>query len=192
MAKTATKKDQTVAEKLDSLYSLQNIDSEIDRIKTLRGELPLEVQDLEDEVEGLDNRVVKMQEELKALETEVSDRKNSSKDAEASIAKYKEQQNNVRNNREYDSISKEVEYQELEIQLNEKKNKELKFRISSKKEILEAAEDKRKLRGEDLESKKSELDAIIAETQAQEDKLVYAVNVAAITYNIHYEISTEN
>tara|TARA_B110000305_G_scaffold127742_1_gene142980 strand:+ start:1109 stop:1858 length:750 start_codon:yes stop_codon:yes gene_type:complete len=171
MAKTATKKDQTVAEQLDSLHSLQNIDSEIDRIKTLRGELPLEVQDLEDEVEGLDNRVVKMQEELKALETEVSDRKNSSKDAEASIAKYKEQQNNVRNNREYDSISKEVEYQELEIQLNEKKNKELKFRISSKKEILEAAEEKRKLRGEDLESKNSELDAIIAETQAQEDKL---------------------
>ena len=171
MAKTATKKDQTVAEKLDSLHSLQTIDSEIDRIKTLRGELPLEVQDLEDEVEGLDNRVVKMQDELKTLETEVSDRKNSSKDADSSIAKYKEQQNNVRNNREYDSISKEIEYQELEIQLNEKKSKELKFRISSKKEILEAAEEKRKLRGEDLESKKSELDAIIAETQAQEDKL---------------------
>ncbi len=171
MAKTATKKEQTVAEKLDSLYALQLIDSEIDRIKTVRGELPLEVQDLEDEVAGLDNRIEKMQEEIKELETEISDRKNSSKDAAAAIVKYKKQQTNVRNNREYDSISKEIEYQELEIQLNDKRTKEFKFKIESKQEILDTSVEKRKLRAEDLATKKSELDEIIAETQAQEEKL---------------------
>ena len=171
MAKTATKIEKTVAEKLDSLYSLQTIDSEIDRIKTIRGELPLEVQDLEDEVEGLDGRIEKMQEEVKSLETEVSDRKNSSKDAETAIEKYKKQQSNVRNNREYDSISKEIEFQELEIQLNEKRTKEFKFKITSKKEILDEAIERKKLRSEDLATKKSELDEIIAETQVKEEKL---------------------
>jgi len=171
MAKTATKKEQTVAEKLDNLYALQKIDSEMDRIRTVRGELPLEVEDLEAEVEGLDKRIEKLENEVKDLETAISDRKNSSTDALASIAKYKKQQNNVRNNREYDSISKEIEFQELEIQLNEKKTKEFKFKIDSKKEILDAAIEKRKLRAEDLATKKSELDEIIAETQAQEEKL---------------------
>ncbi len=171
MAKTATKKDQTVAEKLDNLYSLQKIDSEMDRIRIVRGELPLEVQDLEDEIEGLDKRIEKLEAELKELETAVTDRKNSTTDALAAISKYKKQQNNVRNNREYDSISKEIEFQELEIKLNEKKANEFKFKIESKKEILEAAIEKRKLRSEDLTTKKSELDAIIAETQAQEEKL---------------------
>jgi len=171
MAKTATKKEQTVAEKLDGLFALQVIDSEMDRIRTVRGELPLEVQDLEDEVEGLDKRIEKLQDDVKELETAVTDRKNSSTDAVTAIAKYKKQQNNVRNNREYDSISKEIEFQELEIQLNEKRSKEFKFKIDSKKEILDAAIEKRKLRGEDLVTKKSELDAIIAETQTQEEKL---------------------
>ncbi|MBL1278896.1 MAG: hypothetical protein COA33_001390 [Fluviicola sp.] len=178
MAKTATKKDQTIAEKLDSLYALQVIDSEIDRIKTVRGELPLEVQDLEDEVTGLDNRIEKMQEELKEMETEVSDRKNSNKDAVEAIKKYKKQQENVRNNREYDSISKEIEFQELEIQLNEKKSKESNFKITSKAEILEAAIEKKKLRSEDLATKKAELDEIIAETQAKEEKLTKKSNTA--------------
>tara|TARA_B110000285_G_scaffold160374_1_gene179054 strand:+ start:19 stop:774 length:756 start_codon:yes stop_codon:yes gene_type:complete len=178
MAKTATKIEKTVAEKLDSLYSLQTIDSEIDRIKTLRGELPLEVQDLEDEVEGLDNRIEKMQEEVKTLETEVSDRKNSTKEAETAIEKYKKQQGNVRNNREYDSISKEIEFQELEIQLNEKRSKEFKFKITSKKEILDEAIERKKMRAEDLATKKSELDEIIAETQTQEEKLTKKSNTA--------------
>ena len=101
MAKKATKKDATIAEKLDSLFELQKIDSEIDRIRTVRGELPLEVQDLEDELAGLDMRIEKLEAELKEMETEISDRKNANKDAEAAIAKYKEQQNNVRNNREF-------------------------------------------------------------------------------------------
>ena len=172
MAKTATKKDDTIADKLDSLYELQLVDSEIDRIRTVRGELPLEVQDLEDEVLGLDTRIDKMQEEIKQLEVEIVDRKNASKDAETAIAKYKEQQNNVRNNREFESLAKEIEFQELEIKLNEKKSKEGKLKIANKKEILDEAVERRNFRAEDLKTKKAELDEIIAETQAQEDKLI--------------------
>ena len=171
MAKTAKKNEMTIAEKLDSLYVLQKIDSEIDRIRTIRGELPLEVQDLEDEIEGLDLRIGKMEEEIKTLDTDVADRKNANKDAETAIAKYKEQQNNVRNNREFESISKEIEFQELEIKLNEKRTKEGKIKISNKKEILDEAKERRSFRAEDLKSKKAELDEIVAETQAQEEKL---------------------
>lgn len=171
MAKTAAKKEATVAEKLESLYQLQQIDSEIDRIRTIRGELPLEVQDLEDELAGLDTRTKKIQDEIKELETEISDRKNGNKDAETAIAKYKDQQNNVRNNREFESIAKEIEFQELEIKLNEKRSKEAKLKIVSKKELLDEAKERRDLRAEDLAAKKSELDEIVAETKAQEDKL---------------------
>lgn len=172
MAKTATKKELTVAEKLDGLYNLQLIDSEIDRIRTIRGELPLEVQDLEDELAGLDTRIEKINEEIKDLDTGIADCKNANKDADTAIAKYKEQQNNVRNNREFESITKEIEYQELEIKLNEKKGKEYKAKIANKKEVLQEAEERRSFRAEDLKSKKSELDEIVAETQAQEEKLM--------------------
>lgn len=178
MAKTAAKKEATVAEKLESLYQLQQIDSEIDRIRTIRGELPLEVQDLEDELAGLDTRMKKIQDEIKELETEISDRKNGNKDAETAIAKYKEQQNNVRNNREFESLAKEIEFQELEIKLNEKRSKEAKIKITSKKEILDEAKERRDLRADDLKAKKSELDEIVAETKAQEDKLVKQSNEA--------------
>lgn len=172
MAKTATKKEATVAEKLDSLFELQQIDSEIDRIRTIRGELPLEVQDLEDEIEGLNTRIQKLENEIKELETEISDRKNGNKDAEALIGKYKEQQNNVRNNREFESLSKEIEFQELEIKLNEKRSREAKAKIEQKNEILAEAKGRLDFRTEDLNTKKSELDEIISETQAQEEKLV--------------------
>lgn len=172
MAKTATKKEASIGQKLDSLYELQLIDSEIDRIRTIRGELPLEVQDLEDELEGLDTRIAKLEEEIAAFDLDVSDRKNANKDAELAIAKYKEQQNNVRNNREFESISKEIEFQELEIKLNEKRTKEAKAKIAHKKEILDEAKERRELRSQDLASKKSELDEIVAETQAQEEKLL--------------------
>jgi predicted nucleic acid-binding Zn-ribbon protein len=178
MAKTATKKEMTIAEKLDGLYNLQRIDSEIDRIRTIRGELPLEVQDLEDELEGLDTRIANIESEIKELDTEISDRKNGNKDADTAIAKYKEQQNNVRNNREFESISKEIEFQELEIRLNEKRSKESKARISGKKEILDEAKERRNFRAEDLTAKKAELDEIIAETQTQEEKLVKKSNTA--------------
>lgn len=171
MAKTAAKKETSIPEKLDNLIKLQEIDSEIDRIRTIRGELPLEVQDLEDEVEGLETRIQKLEGEIKEVETEISDRKNANKEAEAAIAKYKEQQNNVRNNREFESLAKEIEFQELEIKLNEKKSKEAKFKIESKKELLDEAKSRREFRSEDLNAKKAELDEIVAETQAQEEKL---------------------
>ena len=172
MAAKAAKKELSIADKLDALFELQKIDSEIDKIRTVRGELPLEVQDLEDEVAGLQTRISNLEEEVAQLDTEVSDRKNASKDSETAIAKYKEQQNNVRNNREYESLSKEIEFQELEIKLHEKKTKEAKFKIESKQEVLDEAKTQLELRSSDLATKKSELDAIISETQVDEDKLL--------------------
>lgn len=169
---TATKKEASVAEKLDALYQLQKIDSEIDRIRTIRGELPLEVEDLEDEVGGLETRIAKIAEEVKELEVEISDRKLATKEAETVIAKYKEQQNNVRNNREYDSIAKEIEFQELEIKLHDKKSKEAKVKIAQKKEVLDEAKQKLSFRKEDLATKKAELDEIVAETQKEEEVLL--------------------
>lgn len=127
---------------------------------------------MEDELEGLDTRVNKLEEEIAALEQEISDRKNANKESEIAIAKYKEQQENVRNNREFESISKEIEYQELEIKLNEKRSKETKAKIEHKKEVLDEAKERRELRGKDLAEKKAELDEIIAETQSQEEKLM--------------------
>jgi predicted nucleic acid-binding Zn-ribbon protein len=172
MAATATKKEVSVADKLDALYDLQKIDSEIDRIRTIRGELPLEVQDLEDELEGLETRIAKIQEEIKDLETEVLDRKNATKDAETAIAKYKEQQNNVRNNREFESLAKEIEFQELEIKLHDKKSKEAKLKITNKQEVLVEAKDRFDFRAADLKTKKDELQEIVGETQKEEDDLI--------------------
>jgi predicted nucleic acid-binding Zn-ribbon protein len=171
MAATATKKEMTIESKMDALLQLQLIDSEIDRIRTIRGELPLEVQDLEDELEGLGTRISNMQEEIKTIETEISDRKNAVKDAEFAISKYKEQQDKVRNNREFESLAKEIEFQELEIKLHEKKSKEAKARIASKKEVLDEALERMEFRKVDLKTKKAELDEIVAETQKDEDKL---------------------
>ena len=172
MAATATKKEVTIADKLDALYALQMIDSDIDRIRTIRGELPLEVQDLEDEIIGLETRIEKMSDELKGLETEISDRKLASKESELAIAKYKERQDNVRNNREFESLAKEIEFQELEIKLNEKRSKEGKIRIEGKKEIFTEASDRLTERKADLTIKKAELDAIVKETQKDEDRLI--------------------
>jgi len=172
MAATATKKEVTIADKLDALYALQMIDSEIDRIRTIRGELPLEVQDLEDEIIGLETRIEKMSDELKGLETEISDRKLASKESELAIAKYKERQDNVRNNREFESLAKEIEFQELEIKLNDKRSKEGKIRVEGKKEIFAEASDRLNERKSDLTIKKAELDAIVKETQKDEDQLI--------------------
>ena len=172
MAATATKKDISVADKLDALYQLQKIDSEIDRIRTIRGELPLEVQDLEDELSGLGTRIAKIQEEIKELETEILERKNATKDAELAISKYKEQQNNVRNNREFESLAKEIEFQELEIKLHDKKSKEAKFKLTSKKELLDEAKERLEFRQVDLNTKQSQLNEIVSETQKDEEKLI--------------------
>lgn len=171
MAGAATKKEVSVAEKLDALFELQKIDSEIDRIRTVRGELPLEVQDLEDELIGLETRLKKLQDEIKDMDQEAADRKNAIKDAEAAIVKYKEQQNNVRNNREFESLDKEIEFQNLEIKLHDKRIKEAKFGMSGKKEAMEEAKNRLDLRKGDLAAKKAELDEIVSETQKEEDAL---------------------
>ena len=172
MATKAKKTEVSIAEKLDALFNLQKIDSEIDRIKIIRGELPLEVQDLEDEIEGLTTRLDKLENDLSDAEASILNHKNTIKDATAAIEKYKEQQNNVRNNREYESLSKEIEFQTLEIQLSEKRIKEAKFDIDSKKEIIESAKETLERRKGDLAAKKSELDEIVAETQKEEEALI--------------------
>lgn len=172
MAAKASTKETTVAEKLDALYALQKIDSQIDKIRTVRGELPLEVQDLEDEIEGLETRIKNLQEEAKELDTEVADRKIAMKDAEAAIVKFKDQQNNVRNNREFESLAKEIEYQELEIKLHDKRMKEAKIKITSKKEVLDEAKERLDLRKGDLKVKQDELNEIVGETQKEEEALI--------------------
>lgn len=175
MAKTAAEKDLkdvSVEEKLRALYNLQQIHSQIDKIRTVRGELPLEVQDLEDEIAGLETRLNRLVEEEGELEHQINDRKNSIKDAQTAIRKYEEQQSKVRNNREYDSITKELEFQNLEIQLAEKKIKELKVSIAAKQEFVNSSREVLAERQKDLDAKKSELKEIIDETQREEDDLI--------------------
>ena len=175
----ATKAEITIAEKLVELYRLQNVDSQVDRIKTQRGELPLEVQDLEDEVAGLETRLKKIQDELAELEQGVSDKTNFIKDAKAAIKKYEGQQAKVRNNREYDSLTKEVEFQNLEIQLAEKRIKEAKAQIDGKKVIVEESKARHDERKKDLELKRKELDDIVAETEKEEKELAKKSEVAS-------------
>ncbi|MDA8901630.1 MAG: hypothetical protein P8N07_05105 [Flavobacteriales bacterium] len=162
------KKIQTVEDKLRAIYTLQLIDSSIDKIRTIRGELPLEVRDLEDEIVGLTTRRDNIETELESVETTISDRKNMIVDAKEIIEKYKTQQGNVRNNREFDSLSKEIEFQELEIQLCDKKIKEFKFKIESKKDVLVEAAEKLKEKQDLLDLKNKELDEIISETENEE------------------------
>lgn len=164
--------ESPITEKLDALFNLQQIDSTIDKIRTVRGELPLEVVDLEAEVEGLTSRLDNLVEESKLLETEISNRKNAIKESKEKIKKYLEQQKNVRNNREYDSITKEIEFQGLEVELNEKKIKEASFKIESKQEVLEAAKEKLEERKKDLDIKKKDLADIVSETEDDEQKLL--------------------
>ena len=168
----AKKKEPTVEEKLRALYDLQLIDSRIDKIRDIRGELPLEVRDLEDDIEGLNTRIEKVNASLKELEDNISYKKNSIDEAKALIKKYTEQQKNVRNNREFDSLTKETEYQELEIQLAEKNINEYKAQIELKKESIEEVEAKLKDKSEHLDHKKKELDTILKETQKEENMLL--------------------
>ena len=172
----ATKKatagsDFTVEEKLKALFNLQTIDSEIDRIRTIRGELPLEVQDLEDDIAGLETRLQNLTDEVNAFEDAIVQRKNMITDAITAIKKYEEQQGKVRNNREFDSLNKEIEFQNLEIQLCEKKMNEFKANIEAKNQLIEVAKNNFEERQKDLEAKKAELDSIIAETEKDEAKL---------------------
>jgi uncharacterized protein len=161
----------SVEERLRALFSLQLVDSEIDKIKTLRGELPLEVQDLEDEIAGLETRLGNLKEEVIVLEKSVAKKNIEIQEADALIKKYEEQQKNVRNNREFDSLSKEIEYQNLEIELFNKKIREFNSQIEEKKVVISESEATLADRQNDLENKRSELDEIISDTQKEEESL---------------------
>lgn len=161
----------TVKKKLTALFTLQAIDSQIDRIRIIRGELPLEVQDLEDEIEGLATRIEKFRKEIDDLEAEVAGKKIAISESLELIKKYEGQQMNVRNNREYDSLSKEIEFQSLEAQLCEKKIREFSAAIELKSETVKQVEEELEERTKDLEVKKSELDDIVAETRKEEELL---------------------
>ena len=168
-AKKGEVAEMSVAEKLSALYQLQQVDSEIDKIKILRGELPLEVEDLEDEIEGLQTRVSKYDDDLESQDKSINGKKQEITNALELIKKYEEQQNNVRNNREYDSLSKEIEFQTLEIELCEKRIREFTVLIDEKKVVIEESTgvlDERKL---DLDNKKKELENIIDETKKEEN-----------------------
>lgn len=163
--------ESTVSQKLDALLALQKIDSQIDELIKIRGDLPEEVRDLEDELAGYETRIGKFKSEIDELVQEVAKGKAGIKEAEKLIKKYQEQQNNVRNNREFEAISKEIESQELDIQLFEKKNKETLFKIEKKNIEIADIETRMNGRKGDLEAKKSELDSIISESTEDEKKL---------------------
>jgi predicted nucleic acid-binding Zn-ribbon protein len=162
----------TIEKKVVALLSLQMVDSEIDKIRIVRGELPLEVQDLEDEIEGLETRTENIKNDTDAVKAQIKEKEIAIKDHQTLMKKYEAQQLNVRNNREYESLSKEIEYQSLEIQLCEKRINEYKTSYELKKEILENATEKIKERKEDLKVKKQELEEIVSETEKEEQKLV--------------------
>ncbi|MDG2349839.1 MAG: hypothetical protein P8L65_04065 [Flavobacteriaceae bacterium] len=168
----AKKKEVSVEERLRALYDLQLIDSRVDEIRNVRGELPLEVRDLEDEVEGLNTRFQKLNDSLTDIDEQIKSKKNLIEEAKALIKKYTEQQKNVRNNREFNSLSKETEFQELEIQLAEKHIKEFKKKKKKKDEVISQTKLKLKERQDHLKHKKSELDAILAETEKEEQALL--------------------
>ena len=168
----AKKTEITVEDKLRALYDLQLIDSRVDEIRNVRGELPLEVEDLEDDVLGLKTRMDKLKTDLETINFEIGAKKNLIDEAKALIKKYTEQQKNVRNSREFNSITKELEFQELEIQLAEKNIKEFKAQIDQKKEVIAETKERLAEREEHLKHKKSELNAILAETEKEEKALL--------------------
>ncbi|HWY11965.1 MAG TPA: hypothetical protein VN026_11600, partial [Bacteroidia bacterium] len=171
-AKIKEKIDASIEGKLRSLYELQLIDSKIDRLRTVRGELPLEVSDLEDIVTGLETRLNNVTTEVEELENQINEKKQAIKDFQANIKKYETQQGKVRNNREYDAITKEIEFQNLEIQLAEKRTKEAKAGVILKSELLEKSKTEFEERTKDLKVKKGELDEIISETEKEEVDLL--------------------
>jgi len=160
-----------IEDKLKALYQLQQVHSEIDKINILRGELPLEVQDLEDEIAGLQTRIKNFQEEVKLLDASIAGKKNEIVNSQNLIKKYQEQQNNVRNNREYESLSKEIEFQTLEIELCEKRIREFTAQSAEKQEVITSAKELVSERTIDLKGKKSELAEITSDTEKEEKLL---------------------
>lgn len=169
--KQSAEKEITVEEKLSTLYQLQTMMTEIDKIKTLRGELPLEVQDLEDEIAGLETRLQNYQSEIKDFENAVVEQKHKITESTGLIEKYKTQLDNVSNNREFDNLSKEIEFQGLEIEFSEKKIREYNDAVNRKKTEITELTEKLEGRKADLVLKKNELEQIISETKQDEEKL---------------------
>ena len=163
--------ESTIAQKLDSLSKLQSIDSQLDQLTKVRGALPDEVMDLEDEIAGYETRITKFENEIDEIEAGITEKRDAIKTAEKLIAKYEEQQMNVRNNREYDAITKEIELQRLEIQISEKKIKESYEVMDERKATIETTRSMMDERKKDLDSKKSELDVIVSESEEEEQKL---------------------
>ncbi len=166
-----TEKEITVEEKLHALYELQKAVSKIDEIKILRGELPLEVQDLEDEIIGLNTRMENFESEIAEIIATIASKKIEIEESRMKIAKYKEQQDNVRNNREYDNLSKEIEFQTLEIELCEKRIREFTASLETKQNDQKISADQLAERKLDLDQKKGELNEIVSETKQEEEKL---------------------
>ena len=177
MAKTAKKNTKkitsiTVEDKLKALYQLQCVDSDIDNIRVVRGELPLEIQDLEDDVTGLKTRIDKLKEELAVLDESLSASRLKKREGKALIKKYDKQIENIKNNRQYESLSKEIEFQTLEIELCEKKEKEIKAKKLMKDEVILATNETLKERKKELKIKNGELDEITKETEKEEKSLL--------------------
>jgi uncharacterized protein len=163
--------ESTVAQKLEAIHNLQQIDSRLDAIFKVRGALPEEVQDLEDEIIGYETRLNKFQTDIETLEDEIKKYKDSIKESEKLIKKYQDQQMNVRNNREYDAITKELELQDLEIQVSKKKISEAQVRIEEKEKDIDELKEILKDRQKDLDQKKDELDVLVGESETEETKL---------------------
>jgi len=183
MAKTAiktTKKVKTISveDKLKALYQLQCVDSDIDKIRVVRGELPLEIQDLEDDITGLNTRIDKYKDELQTLDDSLAGSRLKKKDAKALIKKYDKQLSNIKNNREYESLSKEIEFQTLETELCEKKEKEIKAKKLMKDEVILGTKSILKERKKELKVKNSELEEITKETEKEEKSLMRKSNKA--------------
>ena len=168
----------SVEEKLKALYNLQCVDSEIDQLRIVRGELPVEIQDLEDEVVRLQSRLDKFEEEKKSLKEDLKSKKDSMKNSSELIARYKTQLENIKNNREFTSLTKEVEFQELEMELSEKKINEIKAKTLMKNEVISQSSESLLDHKEDLDAKISELSAITAETEKEEVTLLKKSDVS--------------
>lgn len=164
----------TVEEKLRALFALQSVDSKIDEIQILKGELPMEVEDLEDEIEGLKTRIGKAEDALAEANADILAHSTNIKEAEALIQKYEKQQDNVKNNREYEALIKEIEIQRLEIQLSEKRSREGKAKLSGKEDAVTASKERLDEKNKNLEYKKVELDKIIKDTEKAEKNLLKA------------------
>lgn len=161
-------KEMSVEQKLQALYELQTTLTAIDEKRALRGELPLEVQDLEDEIAGLDTRIEKIDTEIKEFQSAITMKKGEVQEAQANLERYNNQLNEVRNNREYDSLSKQIDYERLEVELCNKKIKEATDQVAYRTNDLEIAKTEREERQKDLDEKKSELEDILAETREEE------------------------